>query len=478
MSLNRFVRQLNPIQENKVNYVDVIQNIMEAKGLDIGELQKIRGGKPRLHILIDVINKQTKVETTKGKTSLNWIYNTDKVALESGDLISAFTDKKRYKPIFTTDNGQQIKLNDILKTDMFGGGKGSGGGAENTAITECAQCIYAAAIFNGAKLNIGDSISGEEYGNYNTSFDVDIQLSKISESLSEDWIESSILIGNQLKKDLGTGKYIFHRGSGFVKEIEEKFKELNKAEKPKPFSNINKWSPADIWAVKSGVIFDFSQYSTLGEWTNELKELYDKKDLVGISLKKAKGSVKAEEKNITGFVRRPVKYGGYDKQKNFFSSKDFYIYLDKIKMQIRTFDEVKGWQGEVKGRTASAGKIGGGILESIMIKNSTVTKFPYTNQQLKTLATKPTPTFLDELYQMYVGLVGKSAMDKDKFIQQASAKRIGRVSGADWRFSKFRGMFYVAQLEGNKMTANKICDNIAAYSLSASDEAAPHVVYK
>jgi len=131
---------------------------------------------------------------------------------------------------------------------------------------------------------------------------VDIQLSKISESLSEDWIESSILIGNQLKKDLGTGKYIFHRGSGFVKEIEEKFKELNKAEKPKPFSNINKWSPADIWAVKSGVIFDFSQYSTLGEWTNELKELYDKKDLVGISLKKAKGSVKAEEKNIFIFT--------------------------------------------------------------------------------------------------------------------------------------------------------------------------------
>ena len=185
-----------------------------------------------------------------------------------------------------------------------------------------------------------------------------------------------------------------------------------------------------------------------------------------------------EEKNTTGFIRRPVKYGGYDKQKNFFSSKDFYIYLDKIKMQIRTFDELKGWQGEVKGRTASYGKMGVGILESIMIKNSTVTKFPYTNQQLKTLATKPTPIFLDELYQMYVGLVGKSAMDKDKFIQQASAKRIGRVSGADWRFSKFRGMFYVAQLESNKMTANKICDNIAAYSLSASDEAAPHVVYK
>ena len=55
------------------------------------------------------------------------------------------------------------------------------------------------------------------------------------------------------------------------------------------FSDINKWSPADIWAVKGGVTFDFNQFSTLGEFTNELKQLYDSQDLVGISLKKAAG---------------------------------------------------------------------------------------------------------------------------------------------------------------------------------------------
>jgi hypothetical protein len=291
-------------------------------------------------------------------------------------------------------------------------------------------------------------------------------------------MDSSILIANQMKKNLKGTNYVFHRGSAFVKQIENKFKELNKAEKPKPFSDINKWSPADIYAVKSGVTFDFNQYSTLGEFTNELKELYDRQDLVGISLKLASGSVQTEEKNTTGFIRRPVKYGGYIKQTNFFNSKDFYIYLDKQKMQLRTFAVTSGWQGEVKGKTAAAGKIGGGVLEAIMVKNSTLTKFPYTNNELKTLATKPTPSFLDELYQMYVGLVGRSAEQKEKWIKQASAKKIGRVSGADWRFSKFRGMFFVSQLEDNKSIATKVCDNIAAYSLSASDEAAPHVVYK
>ena len=193
MSLRGYVKQLRPIQENKVDYVNVIQDFMEAKGLDIGELQKIRGGKPRLHTLIDVINNQTKVETTKGTTTLNWISNIDKVALESGDLISAFTDKKRYKPIFTTNSGKQIKLTDVLKTDVFGGGKGSGGGSENTDLTECAQCIYAAAIFNGAKLKSGDSLSGEDYGTYNTSFDIDTPPNTIAEGLTDDWIEESVL---------------------------------------------------------------------------------------------------------------------------------------------------------------------------------------------------------------------------------------------------------------------------------------------
>ena len=195
-------------------------------------------------------------------------------------------------------------------------------------------------------------------------------------------------------------------------------------------------------------------------------------------MKFASGSVKTEEKNITGFIRRPVTYGGYDKQRDFFKAKDFYIYLDKQKMQLRTFDEAKSWQGEVKGKGAAAGKIGGGVLESIMVQNSTLTKFPYTNAQLKALATKPTPAFLDEMYEMYVGLVSGKADPKNKWVKQASAKKIGRVSGADWRFSKFRGMFFVAQLEDNKTIANKVCDNIAAYSLSASDSAAPHVVYK
>ena len=326
---------------------------------------------------------------------------------------------------------------------------------------------------------MGDELPSTEWSKYSAKFDVDESLGDIEAAFDQGWIDSSIRIGNKIKSNL-KGSYVFHRGSSFVGEINTLFANLNKAEKPKPFSNMNKWTPADIWAVKSGASFDFNRHSTLGEFTNDLKELYASGDLIGISLKKSTSdSVTVVENNTDGFIRRPVKYGGFTKQsdKSFFNSKDYYILLGGQKMQLRTFDNAKSWQGEVKGKSAAAGKIGGGVLESIMIRNSTLTKFPYTNSQLKTLATKPTPTFLNEMYEMFIGLEG-SSMKKNDFIKKASAKRIGRVGGLDWRFSKYRSLFFVAQLEDNKPIANKICDNIAAYSMSQSDEAAPHVVYK
>ena len=486
MPLQQYVRQLRPRSEAYIPHVDKIQNIFyEAKGIDISVLEsEFRGTNIlRSTALFDAIKNQTSLETTKGSVILNWISDSDRIAAESGDFITAFKKGKSYKKVFVTDKGGEIKLNDILKTATFGGGKGSGGGADQTGLMECAQCIYAAAIFGGEKLSVGDELNETSWGTYSSKFDVDEPLNAIADGFTQAWIDSSILIGNELKKNLTGTNYIWHRGSAFVKEIENKFKELNKAEKPKPFSNINKWTPADIWAVKIGASFDFNKHSTLGEFTNDLKELYASGDLIGISLKLASKSVTVVENNISGFIRRPVVYNGCIKQDDtsFFKSKDYYILLgkEKTKMQLRTFDTAKGWQGEVKGKSAAAGKIGGGVLESIMIRNSTLTKFPYTNRELKTLTTKADTTFLEEMYNMFIG-VEKSRMKKEKFIKAASAKRIGGVGGIDWRFSKYRSLFFVAQLEAGKRNriADKVCDNIAAYSMSQSDEAAPHVVYK
>ena len=54
--------------------------------------------------------------------------------------------------------------------------------------------------------------------------------------MTDDWVESSILIANQMKKDLKGTKYTFHRGSPFVDEIENKFKELAGELAPDPLN--------------------------------------------------------------------------------------------------------------------------------------------------------------------------------------------------------------------------------------------------
>lgn len=488
MTISKYYRQLNPVVTEKVNHVERMRahlremHIFESM-LDLKILKNTLRGSSTLRgeVLVQAIKDGTPVETNKGTVKLSWIDDVNRINAESGDFDSAFPSRKK---IFVTDKGDELKLSDLKKTAMFGGGKGSGGGAEITAAAECAQCIYVAAIFAGEKLSVGDEIPSTEWGKYSANYDIDMPLSQIESLLDQAWWDSSIVIGNEIKKNI-RGKYTFHRGSSFVNEINTIFKNLNKAEKPKPFSDINKWNPADIWAVKSGVSFDFNRHASLGEFTNELKELYGSGDLIGISLKKVTSDrVNVLPLNTTGFIRTPVTYGGFNKQndRSFFNSKDYYIKLGKQEMQLRTFSAVSSWQGEVKGTSAQAGKIGGGVLESIMIRNSTMTQFPYNNATLKGLATNPTPQFLEELYDMFVK-VEKSSMDKETFVKQASAKKIGKVSGADWRFSKYRGLFMVSFLEDNKRggarsISSKITDNFAAYSMSQSTESAPHVVYK
>ena len=488
MRVRTAVRQLRKpsILESNVNHVYRIQDVLREGMLDLSVVNNTLRGSSTLRgeVLVQAIEDGTPIETNKGTVKLSWMDDDARIAAEGGDYATAFKSGRSFKKVFVTDKGDELKLSDIKKSAMFGGGKGSGGGAAQTAAAECAQCIYAAAIFSGESLSLGDEMPSTEWSKYSANFDVDKSLGDIESSLDQGWWDSSIAIGNEMRKNL-KGTYVFHRGSSFVKEIETIFKNLNKAEKPKPFSDINKWSPADIWAVKSGASFNFNKHSTLGEFTNDLKELYASGDLIGISLKKVTSdSVTVVENNTTGFIRRPVEYGGYDKQSDssFFNSKDYYIYLGKdkkVKMQLRTFDNAKSWQGEVKGKSAAAGKIGGGVLESIMVRNSTLTKFPYDNETLKRLSSDPkkNPQFLEELYNMFVGVEG-SKMKKDAFVKAASANRIGRVGGTDWRFSKYRSLFFVSQLEDNKRIAGTVCDNIAAYSMSQSDEAAPHVVYK
>ena len=147
MSIRDIVRQTRQVKQEYVEPISKIQNfLVEAKGLDIEEISKIRGGVTRASIITNVIDKKIKVQTTKGDTTIDWLSPEIKAAFDTGDYQSAFKEMGKYKNVFVTPNGDELKLNNILKTELVGGGRGSGGGAENTATTECAQCVYSAAI--------------------------------------------------------------------------------------------------------------------------------------------------------------------------------------------------------------------------------------------------------------------------------------------------------------------------------------------
>ena len=408
-----------------------------------------------VNILKSAIADGTPLDTSKGKTKLTFINDIDRIAFESGDLDTAFYDNKRFKKVFRTEEGEEITLKDVTKTSMFGGGRGSGGGAENTDITECMQCVYCSEMQSGVKPEDIDFKALKS-----KDFEIDTQLSKIEAALDDSWIESSTLIAELMKKKM-SGKFTYHKGSPLVKDIEGKFKELNRKEKA--FSNINKWSPADIWAVKKGYTPNFSQFETLGEFNNHFKEMYDAKNLVGISLKKAKGSVPFGEYNITGFIRRPVTFGGYTLYtRDFFNSKDMYFQMKGAgNIQLRTFGNFQ-FQGEVKGRTAAAGKIGGGIILAILEKITGISN-KLSAKQVKALASKPTPQF-------YLSLETKKKMEQEEFNKLLDKEK------PDFLYSKYWAMFIVSSMI-NSRKQNEVCDAIAGYASASSDLSGPYAKY-
>ena len=134
-------------------------------------------------------------------------------------------------------------------------------------------------------------------------------------------------------------------------------------------------------------------------------------------------------------------------------------------MQLRTFGNYS-FQGEIKGKSAAAGKIGGGIILAILgkVKGVTTNK---TNNQVKTLARKPTPQFMQEFYELYLSLeTARKKIDKDEFMEELQKK------DADFIFSKYWAMFVTSHLDTD------VTDAIAGYASSQSDLSGPHAVYK
>jgi len=388
-------------------------------------------------------------------------------------VIDIVSKRQPTKGVILVDNKKKTwKFTDLKKNSEFGGssGTGSGLGADLTNLTESSQAVYAAARWNRSKdFNETDLKKAYSYS------DVSEPLDDIIKNLPGDWIASCKIGANKLYSEFSGKSYTFHRQSKWVEKLENHFKKLNKASN-KHFSNVNKWSPADIYLVSSsGEKLEFAKTESIVELNSLMRKALDDRDIIGVSLKKIGGdSAKISYINV-GERRKPVKYEGYTvAKKTFFSSKDINInYSMEGEIQFRTFTFApSSWQGEISGKYAKHGKVSYGVIYKFI--ESTASRRRLTNATLlKNNFAKGDEKTLKKFYEYYKKF-DKKDMPKlkfEEFIQKYNEKGEEKVS---WAYSKYLGCEVIDIIEDEKIE-DKFVSKAVQYATSTSDLSGPFV---
>lgn len=330
--------------------------------------------------------------------------------IADGDRVGVLTDiAKRFKGRYNPKGSGSS----IGRAEIPGGvvifakprGGGSGAGSDVTRLTESAQCLYLAAHY------YGKDYTGRTLKSVAKYVDVDEKIDNIINKLPDVWIKSCMLTAETFKKK-HRGRFKFHRGSRWVDRLEKKWKALNKKEQA--FSNLNKWSPADIYAVTQSFENEtWSDCNSILELNAKMRKLFGSGDVIGISLKQVQGRAKYAIKNMTSdratYEFKDLTIG----LRGFFQSNDGYLMYNGGKIQFRTFGST--WQGEIKGTFANMGKISGGPI------TSTLNRVVGLSLKRQNEIVNKTEALIDEMYTFYKGLVD-SPLSKDDFRKELDKK--------------------------------------------------------
>jgi hypothetical protein len=385
-------------------------------------------------------------------------------------------DNYGYNSIQLRDNKNKLyKMNSLAKSGEFGGGKGSGAGAEDTKMNESSVCLWCAVYSQYGKADISTVI--KNYSNVKSLYDVDETDKKMISQTDDLWLKHYERTAEFLVKGLfKNGDYIFHRGSDLVEMINKKFSELNKKMEV-PFSNINKWSPADIWVIKKGFKLDISECQTIDCLNRDLLNALKDRKLIGISLKKSLNSVHQTNFNV-GEKREAMQWNGFrlkaaKQGSNIMSSKDVYILgkgEDDIEMQLRTFDDLSGWQGELIGKVAKYGKISLGPINMIL-KDLSLDSITSNNTMLVQFMRDKNQKYIEELYDTF-SKYADPGMTRENFIVTVSSKE----TKADYLYSKYMGVKLIDILmKTTSKNRNSFTQGVVGYALSNTKNSAPFI---
>jgi hypothetical protein len=353
-------------------------------------------------------------------------------------------------------------------------GKVSGAGSEVTALAESLQA-YACAT----RQHLGKDLVDVSQITDKTISDADCDrtLKQCMSGLDENWFRSVVLTANLISKEVpgaSTGKnFKFYRGGKLVDSI---YNEWRKHKKDSGITGDDKWNPADIWMIKKTFKFK-TGWKTLTEYNRYVYDEFAYTNMIGISLKKIGPKDSPHSKIFNNGKPLVAQYTGVKLGMNMTDSKDIYIQYkaegNAGEVQLRNFSSrpvPSSWQGEIKGKAAAGGKIGGGIVFGGAIDVG-VPKAKLTLPQ-QTPIDKPTDADFKKFAMMFKELSGS----KEKVETLTVQAKAGHRKDKTWWMSKYIGINLVYTVLKEKKMDN-LCAYIFQYASSATKNSSIFIKY-
>ena len=194
------------------------------------------------------------------------------------------------------------------------------------------------------------------------------KIDELFEIAGKGWLESSRLAANATYDFLGKQNFVVcqRSKSKFVTNISNAATKLIRESGKR--MGIDKWNPADIWLVKKSFLsHNFKQYTSILDLNEFLYKAYKSKDIVGVSLKATKK--KASVKIFNDGIKQEFKYEGYRAGASFVKAMGNQIFFTGGKITFRLFGKPADVIGEIDGKHAQGGKVGGGPLFRIITEH-------------------------------------------------------------------------------------------------------------
>jgi len=375
------------------------------------------------------------------------------------------------------DTGYNITLNSNDMTHEKGATAGRSSSSQDVPLGEsyAALCATAYAMNSSTKFSDKDLKAAYDRGDYSNKFNDIIGVSK-------SWKTSGHNSAKAITDLFSTRNIAGAHDAGIMEVVTKEYMRVNKIERA--FTDINKWSPADIWmydvSAKSDIIRQIQSSVDLINLNAVIENLCTEGKLFGVSLKQTKKVVsKATPYNTEGAIIPVISdiketYG----KRSFFKSIDVFIFYNYSDMpQSIQFRNFGTWQGEITitGSAAKHGKVGQGKINSILKSN----QCPTIEDTIKTGSAKfvkDKEGFYLEFYNAAKNSPEVSGMNYETFISTLESSVLYNGPGdlSDMQIgarltSKLLGCLF---LEQYRAFSSEVIKDLVGYASSSSKQSA------